>query len=178
MLNPIDSQDVEQAISYLVKSIEETGHNPKPVILHSIRTAMYLDRNGYSADLVVAALLHDLIEDSDATIEQIRQKFGDKVAALVDANSFDESIQDKTEQYKHLFDKSLKTGKEALIIKAADILDNSDYYHLAGSKELESHLIEKMSYFIELSKDILKDEIVWNELRIKHESLKKYADRN
>ena len=173
MLNPKDSQEVEKAISFLVKSIEETGHNPKPVILHSIRVAMYLDRHGYSADLVRAVLLHDLVEDSDVTIEQIQQKFGDKIAALVAANSFDESIKDKTEQYKDLFDKNLKAGKEALIIKAADILDNSDYYHLAGSKDLESHLIEKMNYFIELSKELLKNEVVWNELKIKHESLTK-----
>ena len=47
---------------------------------------------------MTAAILHDVIEDTDTKIEEVKSKFGDNVAKLVEANSFDESIEDKTER--------------------------------------------------------------------------------
>lgn len=58
-----------------------------------------------------------------------------------------------------MFDRCLEAGKDALLIKAADILDNSHYF---GSNE---NLLEKMRYFIEFSRESLKEERVWKELR-------------
>ena len=59
---------VEKAISFLVYAFTTTGHNPKPVILHSIRTGLYLYHQNHAQDVVVAAILHDLIEDTDVKI--------------------------------------------------------------------------------------------------------------
>jgi hypothetical protein len=50
--------------------------------------------------------------------------------------------------------------KTLLIIKAADFLDNCDYYHLASSKELAKWLLGKRKYFIENSRNLLEDEAV------------------
>lgn len=165
MLNYASQKKVESAISFLVKSIEESGKNPKPVILHSLRVALYLDREGYDESVVTGAILHDILEDTNITQDQIKEEFGDEVTRLIDANTFDDSIEDKQEQYRRLFSKCLKSGKSALIIKAADILDNSDYY------DRNKELLEKMQYFIEVSSEALGDEKVWQELNRKYESL-------
>ena len=76
---------------------------------------------------MIPAILHDVLEDSDVKIGEVEAKFGKKIAKLVEANSFDESIEDKTERYKENFERCRKVGKDALIVKAADIFDNTDY---------------------------------------------------
>ena len=94
---------IEEAIKFLVHSIETSGHNPKPVILHSIRVANLLAFLGYDTDIVIAGLLHDLQEDANINTEDIAEQFGETVARLVQCNSFDPSITDKIEQYKAMY---------------------------------------------------------------------------
>lgn len=136
---------IEKAVVFLVSSIEKSGKNPKPVILHSIRVAMHLENLGYNRDVVIGEILHDLLEDTDVTSKEIKQKFGNRISGLVEVNSFQKGIVDEVERYKRMYDQCLKYGKDALVIKAADILDNSNYY---GAR---ADLLEKMNYFVELS---------------------------
>jgi (p)ppGpp synthase/HD superfamily hydrolase len=170
---PEHDKEIERAIKFLVFAIQESGKNPKPVVLHSMRIGLHLYGLGYGKDIVIAAILHDALEDTDTTAGEIKSKFGDKVTKLVEANSFDESIESKTERYRENFERCCKAGKGALIIKAADIMDNSDYYHLAPSKELAKYLLGKMKYFIEKSGDVLKGEIIYRELKNKYEEIAK-----
>lgn len=162
--SPERDKRIEKAIKFLVFAIEKSGSNPKPVILHSIRVGLYLYEKGYRENIVMAGLLHDLLEDSDATFEEIKQNFGSNIANLVQANSFDKDIKDKGKRKEQTLKRCLEMGKDALIIKAADILDNSYYYHLAEGEDLKKLLFDKMEQFIEKSSDILKDEIVWKNL--------------
>lgn len=54
-----------------------------PYIEHPMAVAMILDRAGFDEDVVIAGLLHDLVEDTEATIEAVRERFGDLVALTV-----------------------------------------------------------------------------------------------
>ena len=54
--NPTYDKMVEKAIAFLVYAFTSTGHNPKPVILHSIRTGLCLYHQNYAQDVVVAAI--------------------------------------------------------------------------------------------------------------------------
>lgn len=173
-------QTIQKAISFLVAAVNKSGHNTKPVILHSIRVGLYLDRLGYPTEVVVAGLFHDLLEDSKTKLEEIEKEFGQKVANLALANTFDKTIKDKTKRYQESFARCLQAGKEASLIKAADILDNSYYYHLVKSKKMHQlvkskkmhqWLLEKMRSFIDLSRATLKNEIVWQELNEKYNQL-------
>ncbi len=67
-----------------------TGHRDQvrkgtgiPYIEHPVAVAFILDRAGFDEDLVIAGLLHDLVEDTDVTLDQIRQEFGGAVALIV-----------------------------------------------------------------------------------------------
>lgn len=171
--SPELDKEIEEAIKFLVHAIEESGKNPKPVILHSIRVGLYLYHQGYDKEIIIAGILHDLLEDSDTTLEEIKQKFGDKVAKLVEANSFNLTVKDKKERYLGSFTRSLNAGKDALVIKAADFLDNSHYYHLGQDKELYQWLLEKLKHFIDHSEKLLKNETVWKELKNQYNLLTK-----
>ena len=54
-----------------------------PYVQHVAAVAMILDRLGYGEDVVVAGLLHDVVEDCDVTLDDVRDRFGMEVAALV-----------------------------------------------------------------------------------------------
>ena len=58
--------------------------SPVPYIEHPMAVAMILDRAGFDEDVVIAGLLHDLVEDTDATIERgPRSGSATVVAAIV-----------------------------------------------------------------------------------------------
>lgn len=176
--NPKDNDELQKAIKFLVFSIEKSGKNPKPVITHSIRTAFYLDYLGYSKDTVIAGLLHDLPEDSEVTLEDIEDRFGEKVRKLVASCTFDKKIEDKTERYKDSLDKAVKSGKEALVLRAADLLDNSHYYHLVKDEETYKRLLDKLDYFLQVSKKIISKEKVYKDLFNNRKALNKEVRNN
>lgn len=55
----------------------------KPMIIHPISVAMLLEEYGYDELVVAAGYLHDVVEDTKYTIEDIKKEFGDDVASLV-----------------------------------------------------------------------------------------------
>lgn len=57
----------------------------EPYAIHPVAVAQKAFELGLDADCVVAALLHDVVEDTDYTLEQIEQKFGAKVSSMVNA---------------------------------------------------------------------------------------------
>ena len=168
--------EIEQAIKYLVQSFEESGNNPKPVILHSIRVGMDLYRREYEKRIVIAGFLHDVSEDTDVSKHEIKSKFGKDVSDIVEATSFDGAIEDYTNRYHDTLDRCFKKGRDAVIVKAADTLDNSDYYHLADSDELRNNLLEKMKYFIDNSEPYIGNEPIYQELRNKFPKVKENVD--
>ncbi|QDV34332.1 HD domain-containing protein [Tautonia plasticadhaerens] len=54
-----------------------------PYIQHPIAVAWMLDRLGFDEDVVIAGLLHDVVEDTEATLDDVRGRFGARVADLV-----------------------------------------------------------------------------------------------
>jgi (p)ppGpp synthase/HD superfamily hydrolase len=54
-----------------------------PYFEHAAAVAMVLDRLGYGEDVVIAGLLHDVVEDTPATLDDVRARFGPAVAELV-----------------------------------------------------------------------------------------------
>lgn len=58
-----------------------------PYILHPIAVAQILADLGFESDLVAAALLHDVVEDCDVTVEYLMERYGKVVADTVDALS-------------------------------------------------------------------------------------------
>lgn len=164
------SHEVNKTINFLIKSINTTGHNPKPVISHSIKVTMFLVGLGYEENIIIAALLHDLIEDSNVKYGNIKEKFGEKIAVLVEALSFDPTIKDRDKRDKDEIDKAVKFGKPALIIKAADFIDNSYFYHLT-KRELYNHLLDKLQYFLKVSKPLIGKEEIYKKLQGRSDEL-------
>lgn len=168
-----DNLGIEEAIKYLVREIEKSCHNQKPLITHCVRVAFRLDYYGYGKEIVEAALLHDLLEDTDTSVKIIETKFGEKVARLVSASTFDKEITDKEKRYEANFNKALKFGNDALAIRASDLLDNSFYYNLVDDHNVYSYLLRKLSYFLNLAKPKIGKEKIFKDLEDRLKELKK-----
>ena len=167
-ISPQDSFSVERAIRYLVTKYQKSGHNTKPVILHSIRTGLLLLELGYGTEIIVTGILHDLIEDANVTLDDIRREFGSDVAIYVEAVSFKPEIQDPVEQYKEMYARTLAAGKPAAAVKAADLHINSLYIRLVPDLEQQYMLIEKIHYFIEAAA-AYRNEPIFQELKKRYD---------
>ena len=69
---------------------------------------------------MAAAVLHDVLEDTDAQRSQLQERFGEEVAALVAAVSDDPEITDEEERKDELRQRVRATGGDAAAIYAAD----------------------------------------------------------
>lgn len=165
-ISPEDSLRIEKAIFYLAEKYRESGRNPKPVVLHSIRVGIYLLELGYETDIIITGILHDLPEDSEVSLEDIAKVFSSDMAKWIDAVSFRSDIDDPVEQYREMFERTIAAGRIPVIVKAADLLINSLYIHLVPDLKKQRMLIQKISYF--LSKTVpFRSEPVIEELRIR-----------
>ncbi len=92
---------------------------------HPIEVARLLHDAGFEDDVVAAALLHDVVEDSATGVEEIRQRFGAPVADLVAGMTEDESIEPYERRKAGHRDQVRAAGRDTAAIFAADKLANA-----------------------------------------------------
>ena len=85
----IDSDLLDRAIIFAVKAHHNTERRGKgfPYIVHPMEAVEIVATITSDQELLAAAALHDTVEDTDVTVEQIRAEFGDRIAELVHAES-------------------------------------------------------------------------------------------
>jgi (p)ppGpp synthase/HD superfamily hydrolase len=111
-----------------------------------------------------------VLENSDASPGRIAEEFDPKVAELVRANTHDDAIPDKIEQYKEMFARCRQAGTDALAIKAADLLDNTRHFEQGDAHKRKLQL-EKIEYFLDLAAESLEGHAVWRDLRERYRAL-------
>src|SRR5438876_3568822 len=98
-------------------------------VSHSVAVATILAEQQMDTTTIAAALLHDVVEDSDVTLELLRRDFGNEVADLVDgltkikALNFRSTAEEQAENYRKLL-MSVARDARVIIIKLADRLHN------------------------------------------------------
>ena len=101
------------------------GSGGMPYVEHPVQVAALLDEHGYREEAMAAALLHDVVEDSETTLGDLRQLFGGEVAGMVGALTDDESIDSYKERKAEHRERLAAAGEEAMAIYAADKLTNA-----------------------------------------------------
>jgi (p)ppGpp synthase/HD superfamily hydrolase len=102
------------------------GSGGMPYIEHPLAVADLLAAHGFEDDrLLAAALLHDVVEDSETTVEELHASFGAEVAGLVDALSDDEAIADYRARKREHRSRVAAADGGALAIYGADKLTNA-----------------------------------------------------
>lgn len=121
--------DIQDAISYAKKAHkgQTRKYTNEPYINHPISVSKLVAGVTNNSHTIVAAVLHDTLEDTGIEIDDIREKFGDKVANIVieltdiskpsDGNRFTRKRIDR--------EHTRAASPEAKTIKLADLIDNS-----------------------------------------------------
>lgn len=128
-MNNILGPTFEKAVHMLANARPLSDESSrKPALFHDIRVSVYLYENSYSSDIVLAGLLHDAIEWYGIRVEALRAEFGNTISDMVVACTKDDTIKDPKEKIEKIIRQCVAAGKDALIVKAADILDSYKWY--------------------------------------------------
>ena len=86
---PLDTTLLDRAIVFAVRAHAGTERRGKgfPYIVHPMEAVEIVATMTPDQELLAAAALHDTVEDTDVTVEQIRTEFGDRIASLVASES-------------------------------------------------------------------------------------------
>ena len=113
----------------------QLDYNGIPYIFHPIHLAEQMDDELSCC----AALLHDVVEDTDITLNDLRREFPEEVIRLVGLLTHDVSAESNNQDY---FDyiRAIKEDPTAVKVKLADIAHNSDQTRCTGSGLTEEQL--------------------------------------
>jgi (p)ppGpp synthase/HD superfamily hydrolase len=89
-------------------------------VLHPLEVASLLERSDYPDHVVAAAVLHDVLEDTDAERWELETRFGPDVSALVAVVSDDLSIPDEDDRRDDVRERVRRAGGYAPVVYAAD----------------------------------------------------------
>ena len=133
----------------------------EPYILHPIAVAKIVVSNiGLGCKSIVAALLHDVVEDTEYTVEDLANLFGDKVATLVEGLTKIKTVLDnedkaeiksmQAENFKRIL-LTLNDDVRVVLIKLADRLHNCRTIEFMPEHKRDKILSETMFVFIPLA---------------------------
>ena len=101
------------------KNVEQT-----PYINHPIEVATILTRAGINdEDALIAALLHDTIEDTETSVEEVTERFGSNIIRIVMECTDDKKL-DKVTRKKYQISHAAEISVQGKLVKLADKLSN------------------------------------------------------
>ena len=88
---PLDTALFDRAARYAIEAHADTERRGKgfPYIIHPMEAAAIVATITADPEILAAAILHDVVEDTDRTVEDLRAEFGDRIAELVASESED-----------------------------------------------------------------------------------------
>ncbi len=142
LMDDKDERDMDLALEIAIDAHhDQRRKSGEPYILHPIEVArICVDEIGLGPTAIVAAILHDVVEDSDYTSEQIHEMFGAKIGSIVDGLTKLKGLYDvgsmQAENFKRVLS-SLVQDVRVVLIKMADRLHN---LRTAGAMPREKQL--------------------------------------
>ena len=123
---PLNTELLDRAIIFAVKAHSGTERRGKgfPYIVHPMEAMEIVATITSDQELLAAAALHDTVEDTDVTIEQIRAEFGDRIATLVQIESVGDEEGTWHERKQKAIDLIANAPLDAKIVAMGDKLSN------------------------------------------------------
>ena len=159
------NSDLERA--YVAAEKAHSGQLRKsgePYITHPVAVAQILTELGMDLPTVMAALLHDTVEDTSYSIEQIRAEVGDEVTSLVDGvTKLDKLTYGPTAEAETLRKMVVAMSRDirVLVIKLADRLHNARTWEFIASETAERKARETIDIYAPLAHRLGMNAIKW-----------------
>lgn len=131
MNKPLDTSLLDRAIIFAVKAHAGTERRGKgfPYIVHPMEAVEIVATMTSDQELLAAAALHDVVEDTDVSVEQIRAEFGERIASLVAAESdtFEVGVSEEDSWHSRkraAIERLASASHDAKIVALGDKLSN------------------------------------------------------
>jgi len=125
----LDTKFLDKAIKFAVDAHSQTERRGKgfPYIIHPFEAMEIVATMTSDQELLAAAVLHDTVEDTGVTLEDIRREFGNRVASIVEAES-DAFVVDEVNTWRErkgaAIERLRKAPREAQMVALGDKLSN------------------------------------------------------
>lgn len=128
---PLNTELLDRAIIFAVKAHAGTERRGKgfPYIVHPMEAVEIVSTMTTDQELLAAAALHDTVEDTPVTVEQIRAEFGDRIASLVasESDTFEAGVSEEDSWHSRkqaAIDRLAAASHDAKIVAMGDKLSN------------------------------------------------------
>ena len=162
-----DLELIDKAVEYAdVKHKRQKRKDGSPYIIHPLAVAEVVTEMGLDQDAVLGALLHDCIEDTDASHEEIERIFGTTVAELVEGVTkltradFSSSEQAQMENLRKMF-MAMSKDIRVVLIKIADRLHNMRTMQYQTPEKQVKKCRETMDIYAPLAHRLGMQKIKW-----------------
>ena len=163
----VDMALIDRAVEYAdVKHKRQKRKDGSPYIIHPLAVAEVVTEMGLDMDAVLGALLHDCIEDTDASHEDIEKLFGTTVAELVEGVTkltradFSSSEQAQMENLRKMF-MAMSKDIRVVLIKIADRLHNMRTMQYQTPEKQVKKCRETMDVYAPLAHRLGMQKIKW-----------------
>ena len=162
-----DMDLIERAYRYADgKHKDQLRKSGEPYIIHPLAVAEIVAEIGLDSDAIAAALLHDCLEDTDASFEEISRLFGETIAELVEGVTKLTRVQYSTmeeQQMENLRKMFMAMSKDirVILIKIADRLHNTRTLQSQSPAKQISKSMETMEIYAPLAHRLGMQKIKW-----------------
>ncbi len=162
-----DMEKIDRAVEYArEKHKEQKRKDGSPYIIHPLAVAEIVAEMGLDMDAILGALLHDCIEDTDASFEEIARLFGKTTAELVEGvtkltrANFSSSEEQQMENLRKMF-MAMSKDIRVVLIKIADRLHNMRTMQYQSPAKQLSKCRETMDIYAPLAHRLGMQKIKW-----------------
>ena len=163
----VDMELVDAGYQYAARKHDgQLRKDGSPYIIHPLSVAEIVAEMGLDTDAILAALLHDCIEDTDASHEEIARRFGKTVADLVEGVTkltrvnFQSMEEEQMENLRKMF-LAMSKDIRVILIKIADRLHNTRTLQYQTPEKQRSKSLETMEIYAPLAHRLGMQKIKW-----------------
>ena len=147
--NVLDFNLINKAIYWAKKYHgNQKRKSGEPYYTHPLEVAYMISDHKLKTDVIVASILHDIIEDTEVTVEMIEGTFEQRIAEMVDMLTRDRPDGTKLTIEEVINNAYKKADKEVLLIKLIDRLHNIQTIGSLSAKKIEKTITETLANFI------------------------------
>lgn len=153
-----DLTKIKHAFEFAYKQHEtQKRKSGEPYIIHPLETSIILAEFGFSTEVIEAALLHDILEDTPVSDQELKKEFGETVYNLVDGVTKLAKISDASKEFgDNLYKIFLATSKDVrvILIKLADNLHNMRTIDHLPSEKQETYARKCLTAYVPIAKKL------------------------
>src|SRR5215207_9527679 len=166
-LDSVDRREIERAFAFACeRHADQLRKSGEDFITHPLGVAQICAGLRLDTATLSAALLHDTVEDTSASLEQVREQFGDEVAQLVDGVTklteitFRSRDERQAENYRKMM-VAMATDVRVILIKLADRLHNMRTLEPLPKQKQQEKALETLEIFAPLAHRLGIHAIKW-----------------